>query len=98
MRSYSAQAAKPFIEVTNNAFKITLPNTKAESQKGTVDRDPYDIVLRLFGEKKQIMRSDVEKELGVSYATAARILSRLVEQKRIVRIGNTRNTKYMKLD
>ena len=97
MRSYSEQAQKPYIEVSGNAFKITLPNMKI-AVKAEAESERCEEVLKLFGLTKQITRADVEKALGVSYATAARILAKLVEQKRILRIGNTRNTKYIKAE
>ena len=97
MRSYSEQAQKPYIEVSGNAFKITLPNMKI-AVKAEAESERCEEVLKLFGLTKQITRADVEKALGVSYATAVRILAKLVEQKRILRIGNTRNTKYIKAE
>ena len=66
--------------------------------KAEAESERCEEVLKLFGLTKQITRADVEKALGVSYATAARILAKLVEQKRILRIGNTRNTKYIKAE
>ncbi len=98
MRSYKGGTDKPFIEVSSNAFKITLPNMKVIAEKVADDYDQYDSVLKLFDCNKQLTRADVEKKLGVSYATAVRILAKLVEQKRIIRIGNTRNTKYIRVE
>lgn len=95
MRSYGNMAEKPLIEVTANAFKIMLPNIKIQVNN-TADSWQFERVLSLFAETKQITRGDVERALNVSYATAARILARMVEQKQIIRIGNTRNTKYIK--
>lgn len=97
MRSYGNMAEKPLIEVTANAFKIMLPNAKIQANN-LADNWQFERVLSLFTKTKQITRGDVEKLLHVSYATAARILARMVEQKQIIRIGNTRNTKYIKND
>ena len=98
MRSYKGGTDKPFIEVSSNAFKITLPNMKVIAEKVADDYDQYDSVLKLFDGNKQLTRAEVEEKLGVSYATAVRILAKLVEQKRIIRIGNTRNTKYIRAE
>lgn len=95
MRSYGNMAEKPLIEATNNAFKIMLPNTKLQGGNSS-DNKQFESVLSLFKSAKQITRGDVEKLLSVSYATASRILTKMVEQKLITRIGNTRNTKYVK--
>ena len=95
MRSYGNMAEKPTVDVTNNAFKIMLPNTKIQKDNSN-DREQFKQVLSLFSASKQITRGDVEKLLNVSYATASRLLAKMVEQKLITRIGNTRNTKYIK--
>lgn len=95
MRSYGNMVEKPIIEVTNNAFKIMLPNTKIQNDSSN-DNGQFEQVLSLFSTAKQITRSDVEKLLKVSYATATRVLAKMVERKLITRIGNTRNTKYIK--
>lgn len=95
MRSYGNMSEKPLIEVTNNAFKIVLPNTKIKSVNLN-DNEQFAPVLKLLDTAKQITRGDVEKLLNVSYTTAARILGKMVEKKLILRIGNTRNTKYIK--
>ena len=71
---------------------------KVIAEKVADDYDQYDSVLRLFDGNKQLTRAEVEEKLGVSYATAVRILAKLVEQKRIIRIGNTRNTKYIRVE
>lgn len=102
--AYSSCSAKPKFEVTNNAFKITLPNTNIAQKSREVsavtpvsEDKRVEKVLELFNSSEEISRSDVEKLLNVSYVTAARLLSRMVEQKLISRVGNTRNTRYIKL-
>ncbi|MCM1439634.1 MAG: putative DNA binding domain-containing protein [Roseburia sp.] len=95
MQAYSSKTDKPIIEVTNNAFKITLPNTKILGIS-EFDTQKFDTVMKQFENSSQITRADVEKLLGVSYATAARILAKMTEQKLIMRVGNTRNTIYIK--
>ena len=98
MRSYVNFSEKPLIEVTNNAFKLTLPNTKTEENRVIEDNAQFDKVMTLFDQSPQISRGDVERLLNVSRATAARILAKMVEWKRIIRVGNTRNTKYIKAE
>ncbi len=95
MRSYNGEMEKPLIEVSGNAFKITLPNAKT-AKNSVADMEKFDVVMALFETSPQITRNDVEKCLKVSYATAARILAKMVENKLITRVGNTRNTKYIK--
>lgn len=98
MRSYKDFFEKPLIEVTNNAFKLTLPSAIAVENRVLEDNAHFDTVMLLFDKTSQITRGDVEQALNVSRATAARILAKLVSQKRILRFGNTRNTKYIKTE
>lgn len=48
----------------------------------------------MLKEKGEIVRSDVEKRLNVSQATATRILTHMVESGKIKRSGSARSIKY----
>lgn len=47
MRSYTDFLEKPLIEVTNNAFKLTLPSTKAVENRMLEDNAHFDTVMKL---------------------------------------------------
>ena len=94
MNAYTESESKPKIEVSSNAFKITLPNRNsganhAETLLGTVKR-----ILDFIGSNGHIVRSDVDHLLEVSQATANRILKRMVAEGLIYQDGNGRKTKY----
>ena len=79
MNAYTESESKPKIEVSSNAFKITLPNRNsganhAETLLGTVKGDEKRI-LDFIGSNGHIVRSDVDRLLEVSQATANRIRS-----------------------
>ena len=98
MNAYTESESKPKIEVSSNAFKITLPNRNtganhAETLDGTVKGDEKQI-LDFIGSQGYIVRSDVERLLEVSQATANRILKRMVAEGLICQDGNGRKTKY----
>ena len=98
MRAYTESELKPKIEVSSNAFKITLPNRNAganhtETLVGTVKGDEKRI-LDFIGSHGHIVRSDVDRLLEVSQATANRILKRMVAEGLIYQDGNGRKTKY----
>lgn len=98
MRAYTESELKPKIEVSSNAFKITLPNRNAganhtETLVGTVKGDEKRI-LDFIGSHGHIVRSDVDQLLEVSQATANRILKRMVAEGLIYQDGNGRKTKY----
>lgn len=97
LRSYDDCAEKPEITVSDNAFKIMLPNMN-KSKKRVSNRisSNEEMVMRLFDTQSAIQRRDVEKLLGVSQATASRLLKSLVNTEQIVKIGNTKNLRYEK--
>ena len=101
--SYADCNVKPQFEVTDNAFKITLPNinytgerkelpTAPTKVKGKIDRK--EIVLRLAKKQEYIIRKDVEAELNVSQAYAILILRELVENGLLIKEGAGKQSKY----
>lgn len=94
IKSYKDTGVEPKIEVTNNAFKIILPNRNVVSAiHSAVNRNEAKIIAFL-AKQPFIVRSDVDKLLGVSQATANRILKQMINEKLIVQDGSGRMTKY----
>lgn len=100
MSSYEGSGLEPKIEVTNNAFKITLPNRNAVEKKVTaasIARRTNEQQIMEFVEKNGfIVRSDVDSLLSVSQATASRILKRMVAEGLLYQDGVGRKTKFLK--
>ena len=107
--SYQDQEEKPKIEVSNNAFKITLPSRNAvENQQAdrTPPLQPLTIshgaanreqkVLSLLDHCDAIVRKDVESLLGVSQSTAGLLLRKMVEKNLLIKEGGGRNLIYRK--
>ena len=101
--SYADCVAKPQFEVTDNAFKITLPNINYVSEckelstapiKVTSKADRKDILLRLTEQQGYIVRKDVESELHVSQATAILILREMVKSGLLIKDGAGKQQKY----
>lgn len=105
--SYADFGVKPKIEVTDNAFKITLPNVNYiksnHSKHETAKNKPVTIVsvdarenfvIGLFEEKETIVRKDVEAALGVSQATAVLILRKMVNNGILEKEGGGKYLKY----
>ena len=88
----------PKIEVSSNAFKITLPNRNTGANKAvTLTSTPKSnekLILDFIDSHGHIVRSDVDRLLEVSQATANRILKRMVAEGLIYQDGNGRKTKY----
>ena len=98
MKAYAESKVKPKIEVSSNAFKITLPNRNAVANKaGAPAGEPKSgekLILDFIGSNGYIVRSDVDQLLDVSQSTANRILKNMVAEGLIYQDGNGRRTKY----
>ena len=93
MKAYQDCDRKPTIEVTNNAFKITLPNQNLEATKVTPS-GPEQVILTYLQNHEFISRPDVDDLLDVSQTTSSRILKRMLQKELIVQDGIGRKTKY----
>ena len=96
---YTDFPVQPKIEVTDNAFKITLPNKNnsalPEAAYANLKKREAK-VIRLFDTQKTITRSIVQEQLGCSQTTAINILRDLVEKGLLVRLHGGMNTVYYK--
>lgn len=101
---YAEYDCKPKFEVSDNAFKLTLPNVnyhvpKTVSKRKTPARvkradDRTELVLALFEKQETITRKDIEAALGVSQATAVLVLRNLVAKGLVAKEGSGKNTCY----
>lgn len=102
--SYADCILKPKFEVTDNAFKITLPNMNYTGERKAVDTvsppravdktERQAILLRLAEKQGYIVRRNVESELQVSQATAILILRDMVEKGLLIKEGAGKQQKY----
>lgn len=95
MKLYESSGLTPEIRVTDNAFKITLPklmgNDDLSDEKGRAE----DEILLLVSRNGSATRKDVEELLGVSQATAARLLKKLASNGKLTVQGKGKNVKYI---
>lgn len=98
MKAYAGTGMEPKIEVTNNSFKITLPNrntfVKTANPAPGAPKTSEERILDFINATGHIVRGDVDKLLDVSQATANRILKRMVSEGLIYQEGNGRKTTY----
>jgi ATP-dependent DNA helicase RecG len=94
IRSYGTFSAKPRIEVTDNAFKVTLPNTNEASEKTFLNENER-VVMDLFKDREFVVRKDIEAALSISQAMAVRLLKGLVNKSEIRTVGGGKNTRYV---
>jgi ATP-dependent DNA helicase RecG len=99
MGCYDDYAIKAQIEATNNAFKITLPNTNSRpaarvSEPAVVVSEREKLVLSLFTNQDFIVRKDVESVAGISQPTAVVLLREMVEKGLLKKVGSGKLVKY----
>ena len=102
MQAYEKVDQKPVLEVTGNAFKITLPNCNfRQSQEQTEDKasDLYQDerekqVLQMVKDAGSVTRAEVESRLEISTSTATRLLRRMVKYQMLKSYGKGRTTRY----
>lgn len=105
--SYADFDVKPKIEVTDNAFKITLPNVNygisSHSNHGPAKNKPTiavtvdareNAIIGLFEENDTILRKDVEAALGVSQATGVLILRNMANKGILEKEGGGKYLRY----
>ena len=100
LKAYAGSGVKPKIEVSSNAFKITLPNRNSATRDLTAVSDTTkskeEQILAWIEANGHIVRSDVDALLHVSQATANRILKRMVADGLLRQEGRGRGTRYKK--
>ncbi len=90
---YKGLVAQPKFETVDGAFQVVLPNIHA--RKHSLEDGRYLPILKLFEDKKEITRTDVEQALGSGTTHAINMLKEMQEKEFITRIGSGRLTKYV---
>ena len=99
MRAYEGFTVRPKFEVSDNAFKLTLPNLNSLSPSFSVDKidllgEREKQVMRLLDQKKFIQRKDVELALNISQQTAVLLLRNMIEKGLVIKIGSGKLVTY----
>jgi ATP-dependent DNA helicase RecG len=99
--SYNGYSQEPKLEITDNAFKITLPSTLVNQNVVKETREIYlkdseVIILKMFDENRFLVRKNIEERLEISQAMAVKLLRGLLEKSLIEKVGQGKNTRYVK--
>lgn len=100
MNAYNDQIKKPEIKVSNNVFKIILPNTNMQSEVREYSFynvsviDEKSQIMQILQKEKRIQRKQIQNRLGISQTTSGRILREMVEKGQIIKRGKGKNTYY----
>lgn len=106
--SYNKFSVKPLIETTENAFKVTLPNTnyhkesnskigyKQNNGKNFLSKKDERVnkILEICHKNGFVVRKDIEMELSISQAAAILLLRELCEDGVLLKIGKAKNLRY----
>ncbi|MBR7116793.1 MAG: putative DNA binding domain-containing protein [Clostridia bacterium] len=94
MEAYKEYGLEPHIEISDNAFKITLPNTNAAVKETKVELTENEQgVLSVLKEGIK-SRPEIQKALGFSQTTAIVTIAALLDKGLIIKVGNGNKTKY----
>ena len=82
------------IEISDNAFKITLPNTNMVVRETKVELSENEQgVLSVLKEGIK-SRPEIQKAIGFSQTTTSVTIAALLDKGLIVKVGNGNKTKY----
>ena len=94
MGAYQDCGQQPKIEVTNNAFKITLPNCNADVEADITPNGQEQKVIEYLKTHERIARKEVDVLLGISQSTSSRLLKRMLSEGTIRQEGGGRRIRY----
>lgn len=98
--SYEPFKVQAQIEVSDNAFKISLPNTNNQKLETQVKEEIvyYNTreqeILNMFQKATFIKRKEVEITLDISQPMAVNLLKKLLLKGAIIKLGQGKNTVY----
>jgi ATP-dependent DNA helicase RecG len=95
--AYENVNVKPLIEITDNAFKITLPvisDIDVDITHEVKFNSSETKILNMFVNNEEIKRLNIEEELKISQPMAVKLLKSLLDKDAIIRIGTGKNIVY----
>ena len=94
---YASYACQPAVEVSENAFKITLPNVNYEAETASQKKplsEKEQRILKFISARQSVSRAEIETVTGLSQSVTVRKLKKLLELGAIKKRGNGKNTVY----
>ncbi len=90
MSEYDDALTKPTLELTTNVFKVNLPDwSPAVSEQSKVDD-----ILGFAATHERVSRAELESVLGASKSKVSGILTSMVEEGLLEKVGEGRSTRY----
>ena len=100
MNEYDSFKSKPIIELSENVFKIILPNRNyIESEKNENisinNMSQEEIIINYLKHNTRITRLEVEKILNIGTTRSKQIIKTLVKDSILIKEGVGKNTYYV---
>jgi ATP-dependent DNA helicase RecG len=95
---YNQFNLKPSFAVTDNAFKVTLPNVNYKQEKKDIIIDVLnqkEKIIKYLEQYGKIKRETVDMLFNVSSARSKIILSEMIKENLIIKEGTGKNTYYV---
>ena len=98
LSAYQPMDANELFQATEKVFKVTLPRMNGDRPQirhiPDAQNSAEKTVMEYISKTETITRPEVEQITGTSTASAARILSKMVQSGVLTRIGEGKNTRY----
>ncbi len=88
---------KPSIELSENIFKIVLPN-KNYIEKNNINLNAMsqkDSIIQYVKNNNKITRLDVERILNIGNTRSKQLIKELLDNNILLKMGNGKNTFYV---
>ncbi len=95
INEYNDFNLKPIIELSENIFKIILPNRNYVQKIYDNNKSQKDIIIEYIKENNKITRIEVEKILGVGNTGSKQIINKLLTEDILLKKGTGKNTYYV---
>lgn len=95
---YNTYNMKPEFSITENAFKVILPNVNYVEERKNVVAERFtqkEKIIKYIEQYGKIKREDIDLMFNVSSARSKVILSEMLNEKLLERVGTGKNTYYI---
>lgn len=90
---YKGILVQPKFKNVEGAFIVTLPNIHVQELK--IEDEKYLPILKLFENKKEITRRDIEEVLNIGTTYSIKMINDMLDKALIKKVGNGRLTRYI---
>jgi len=94
--AYQSFSESPKFEILGTAVRITLPVIDYESSSNELQELREREIINMLEDSGK-SRADIQKTLQLGDTYTIKLLNRMIEQKKILRVGTGKNTKYIKV-